>query len=485
MLSKFGYNQMTEGIQFSIEKENKTFVPELRWLYHAVDTDIFRPLPEEVVKATKQKYGIAESAVVFTCVARNQPRKNYPILFKAFADFVEKHNLNSNDVVLWLHTLPKDVGYDLYLLRYAIGVNPRRIIDHVEWEKMVRFTPDLKTLNDHISPEEMAKVYNMSDYFVLPTVGEGFGVPTVEAMACGIPPIITDCTTSPELTNDGKNGMLVDWELIYTSVGSVDRFFISREDLINKLETAYFDIKENNGEMTQKYAMRSLEWARENCSVDIIVHQLHEILKEFWDGFRERGVRKALRFGEVYNREYVETTYFNAIAPFSKVEYKTFIDQMPEEAFTVLEVGAGSGEGIIRFNREGYYCVGCDIALEAIKLLRERGLPVKYADVLKLRKTFKKDNFDVCYASHVIEHIEDWKKALSQMWKVAKVGIGLAVPRDNMHDASHVRNYKEEEIAEMIKYLESLPNCKEAWYQPVYSGGKFPISFVVGAWKEI
>ena len=35
--------------------------------------------------------------------------------------------------------------------------------------------------------EEMVDIYNMMDVFALPTAGEGFGIPTIEAMACGKP----------------------------------------------------------------------------------------------------------------------------------------------------------------------------------------------------------------------------------------------------------------------------------------------------------
>jgi glycosyltransferase involved in cell wall biosynthesis len=47
--------------------------------------------------------------------------------------------------------------------------------------------------------EEMVDIYNMMDVFALPTAGEGFGIPTLEALACGKPVVITNYTTSYEL----------------------------------------------------------------------------------------------------------------------------------------------------------------------------------------------------------------------------------------------------------------------------------------------
>ena len=47
--------------------------------------------------------------------------------------------------------------------------------------------------------EEMAHLYNCMDVFVLPTGGEGFGIPTLEAMSCGVPICVTNYTTAHEL----------------------------------------------------------------------------------------------------------------------------------------------------------------------------------------------------------------------------------------------------------------------------------------------
>ena len=57
---------------------------------------------------------------------------------------------------------------------------------------------------------DMNKVYNVMDVFFLSTSGEGFGVPTIEAMGCGIPCVVTDYTTTHELLiEDGKCGLPV------------------------------------------------------------------------------------------------------------------------------------------------------------------------------------------------------------------------------------------------------------------------------------
>ena len=50
-----------------------------------------------------------------------------------------------------------------------------------------------------IDEQKMAELYNCMDVFVLPTGGEGFGIPTLEAMSCGVPVCVTNYTTAYEL----------------------------------------------------------------------------------------------------------------------------------------------------------------------------------------------------------------------------------------------------------------------------------------------
>ena len=50
--------------------------------------------------------------------------------------------------------------------------------------------------------EGMVNIYNCMDLFVLPTAGEGFGIPTIEAMACGVPVAVTNYTTAWEIIKE-------------------------------------------------------------------------------------------------------------------------------------------------------------------------------------------------------------------------------------------------------------------------------------------
>ena len=63
----------------------------------------------------------------------------------------------------------------------------------------------------------MPKVYQDADILLFPTVREGFGLAAAEAMACGLPVVATNCSSLPELIDNGKGGFLC-------PVGDVEAF---------------------------------------------------------------------------------------------------------------------------------------------------------------------------------------------------------------------------------------------------------------------
>jgi L-malate glycosyltransferase len=68
-----------------------------------------------------------------------------------------------------------------------------------------------------IQSKDMPSVYRMHDILLSPTVREGFGLAIAEAMACGLPVVASNCSSIPELIDNGKGGFLC-------PVGDVDAF---------------------------------------------------------------------------------------------------------------------------------------------------------------------------------------------------------------------------------------------------------------------
>lgn len=173
--------------QFAEAGLDYTYIP------HGVETSIYRPLSRKAKQRARRWLGLSDDAFVVGCVAANKgwpSRKGFPELFEAFAVFSERHP----DAHLYIHTLIKDplaAGPDLTSMSRLYGIAER-----------TRFTHPY-IVNMGFSFEEMNKVYNAFDVFCLPSMGEGFGIPIVEAQAAGVPVIVTDWTACSELCGAG------------------------------------------------------------------------------------------------------------------------------------------------------------------------------------------------------------------------------------------------------------------------------------------
>jgi len=111
------------------------------------------------------------------------PRKGVHYLVRAFSE------LNFPNSELWL------VGGGLY-----DPVLKRMIRKHMR---------DSIHIKGHVPQNLLPLVYNQCSVFVLPSVADGFAVVVPQAMACGLPVIVTDMVGSSEIVNDGKDGFVV------------------------------------------------------------------------------------------------------------------------------------------------------------------------------------------------------------------------------------------------------------------------------------
>ena len=159
---------------------------------HGIDTAAFTPHAER--DAVRELMHVPVDAFVIGMVANNQgdtpPRKAFPQVFQAFAAFARKHD----DAWLYLHCdlLGVNMGLNLVALAEVCGIPADRIA----------YT-DPKLLHLGVKPDRLAAIYSTFDVLANPSYGEGFGIPIVEAQACGVPVIVTDHTAMPELCGAG------------------------------------------------------------------------------------------------------------------------------------------------------------------------------------------------------------------------------------------------------------------------------------------
>jgi glycosyltransferase involved in cell wall biosynthesis len=168
---------------------------------HGIPFDVFKP-PEDRA-ALREAHGIGPDTMVIGINAANNDaiRKAAPEMMLAFAKFLSQRP----DSLLALHTGVRcDGGQDLEAVAENLGITDRCIV-----ADQYRYTAGL------ISAPDMNDWYGCIDVLLASTYAEGFGLPIVEAMACGVPAITTRCSSMEELNPDG---IQVDGEPFYNGV---------------------------------------------------------------------------------------------------------------------------------------------------------------------------------------------------------------------------------------------------------------------------
>jgi glycosyltransferase involved in cell wall biosynthesis len=145
---------------------------------------VCRPLPPEQVREALARLSLEPGYVLF--VGTWEPRKNIPMLLRAYARLRERRP-DAPPLVLagrrgWLYQEILEWPHRLH------------IADHLRWIE----GPDDQTL---------AILYNGAAFLAFPSLYEGFGLPALEAMACGTPVVVSDRGALPEVV--GEAGMVL------------------------------------------------------------------------------------------------------------------------------------------------------------------------------------------------------------------------------------------------------------------------------------
>lgn len=168
--------------------------------------------------AIKKEFGL-EDKIVIGMVGRNQKRKLFPDLFKSFSAFLDK--TGRTDTVLYIHTKHPDRGWEIdeEILKYDIAnkvyltyvcgncklVRPSLYRGVAGYCERCGCLDSSVTANSDfgISNEDMSKVYNAMDLYVQWHTNEGYGIPVMEALACGVPITGVDYSAVSEILTLG------------------------------------------------------------------------------------------------------------------------------------------------------------------------------------------------------------------------------------------------------------------------------------------
>jgi len=177
-MTRFGQEQL---LKVGIPKERMTYIP------HAIDT---KEMFTDVGQGARKQMGIPDKAHLTVMNAANRGR--LPIR-KAFAEnllALSEHMKKHSDAWAYIHTEPQGISDGMNLGRYLQFIGAP--MDRFGW-------PEPMAFRNGIPIEHLKHIYSAADVVLGTSMGEGFGVPTIEAQACGTPVIVSQFAGSAEL----------------------------------------------------------------------------------------------------------------------------------------------------------------------------------------------------------------------------------------------------------------------------------------------
>lgn len=148
----------------------------------------FYPVPLSEKQRLRRELGLPEQVFVFLMVANNFWRKGIEYALLSFAQFLAKYRDVAKRCLLYLHTESSEVLHEL--------------IKAYDLQQHVRISLDFDPYRSPLPESQLAQLYQCADAFFLPSLGEGFGMPVLEAQACGLPLIISDNSVLREVGGD-------------------------------------------------------------------------------------------------------------------------------------------------------------------------------------------------------------------------------------------------------------------------------------------
>ena len=217
---------------------------------HGVNPVLYRPCNKQWAR---KQIGLSnlldEDAFIFNNVNMNQPRKRIDLSIEAFALFLERAG-NPPQCMLNLHLSKKmEEGWDIGQLATYFDVRGRISV----------IAEEIKTVE-----ENMKYVYNAADVQITTTAGEGFGLTTLEGMACGIAQIVPDFSALGDWAKPACVAVPVSDRQIMSKQQNVVRRTPTASDVADAMVAIYQDaeMRKRLGRMARKYSLQeTFRWS--------------------------------------------------------------------------------------------------------------------------------------------------------------------------------------------------------------------------------
>lgn len=230
-------------------------------------------------KALKAKYNIPDNSKIIGTVMRNQRRKLFPDLFETFRKILDSVK-DPHNYYLYCHTSYPDMGWDIPELLNQNGLASHVYMTYVCPETKMPFASLFKgaivespftgkynasvaSVKNGLSYEQLAEVINMFDVYIQYANSEGFGLPQVEAAACGVPVFGTDYSAMESILRQLK-GTPIKPQALYKELETGCMRAVPNNDLAAKLLVDFLQqpesIRKRIGFETRNAFIEHFQW---------------------------------------------------------------------------------------------------------------------------------------------------------------------------------------------------------------------------------
>ncbi len=231
-LHKYHCFAVSENTKSDLLKYNPQINPNnIAITYLGIDNK-FKPKDLNFINNILKKYNIPQNKKYVFSLCTIEPRKNLIRIIRSFFKFLEKNNIDDMVFVLG-------------------GSNWKNFIEQFN-EETSQYKDKIIKIG-YVSDEDLPYLYSGAKWFVYTSQYEGFGLPPLEAMACGCPVIVSNNSSLPEVVGDA--GIMIDYD--------------SDEQHIEAYEKYYFN-EEYRKEMSKKGLERSKLFSWDKCVSEML-----------------------------------------------------------------------------------------------------------------------------------------------------------------------------------------------------------------------
>lgn len=223
-------------------------------ILEGTDTSLYKPMDKTLAR---QMINVAPDLFLFGMIAANKenpPRKGFQEALEAFALFYKNHS----NAALFIHT--QQISPTSFpIMDYARHLGVAHRILFFDQHKAAFYA----------NYKDVVPQLNAFDVLLHPSQTEGFGLTVIEAQSCGVPVLINDCTSMPELIVEGKTGYKCKVKHKFWSNQNAYQFVADAHDLHKKMELLYTDLQTSPKTITKACRQHVVK----NYNIDTLVKQ--------------------------------------------------------------------------------------------------------------------------------------------------------------------------------------------------------------------